>query len=77
MPVRVLDADGVGSTDDVAAGILWAARNGADVINLSLNFDPMVDRCGDVPTVCTAIRKATKAGCAGGRSRGQRPGRQR
>ncbi len=62
MPVRVLDADGVGSTDDVAAGILWAARNGADVINLSLNFDPMVDRCSDVPTVCTAIRKATKAG---------------
>ena len=58
MPVRVLDADGVGSTDDVAAGILWAARNGADVINLSLNFDPAVDSCREVPTVCDAIRRA-------------------
>ena len=62
MPIRVLDAEGVGGTDDVATGILWAARNGAEVINLSLNFDPMVDRCSDVPTVCTAIRKARKAG---------------
>lgn len=62
MGVRVLDADGVGSTDDVAAGILWAARNGADVINLSLNFDPAVTSCPQVPTVCTAIRKATRLG---------------
>jgi serine protease len=58
MPVRVLDDDGVGSTDDVAAGILWAARNGADIINVSLNFDPMVNSCRQVPTVCAAIRKA-------------------
>lgn len=62
MPVRVLDASGVGSTDDVATGILWAARNGADVINLSLNFDPAVNRCNEVPTVCAAIRKATRMG---------------
>jgi len=62
MPVRVLDADGVGSTDDVATGILWAARNGADVINVSLNFDPAVDSCRDVPTVCGSIRQATRLG---------------
>ena len=36
MPVKVLGADGSGSYGDVAAGIVWAADNGADIINLSL-----------------------------------------
>jgi thermitase len=36
MAVRALDGDGSGSTADIAAGIAYAANQGADVINLSL-----------------------------------------
>lgn len=36
MPVRVMDAAGNGWDSDIAEGIIWAADNGADVINLSL-----------------------------------------
>lgn len=43
MPVKVLDGPSVdddcnGSIVDTAAGIIWAADNGADVINMSLQF---------------------------------------
>ena len=62
MPVRVLDREGIGSAENVGAGIRWAARNGADVVNVSLNLDPAVTRCRQVPTICAAIRKATRLG---------------
>ena len=62
MPVRVLDAQGAGNSVDVAAGILWAARHGADVVNVSLQLPTRVRRCKQVRSVCRATRKAKKLG---------------
>ena len=36
LPVKVLDSSNAGSWADIASGIIWAADNGADIINLSL-----------------------------------------
>ncbi|MEJ5914094.1 S8 family serine peptidase [Pseudokineococcus sp. 1T1Z-3] len=36
LPVKALGADGTGSTTAIARGVVWAADNGADVVNLSL-----------------------------------------
>lgn len=60
MPVRVLDAHNMGKASTIAKGIRWAAKHGADVINLSLNFGANVTSCSQIPTVCGAIRKAIR-----------------
>ena len=58
MPVRVLDWNGDGSTDDIVAGIRWATRQGARVMVMSLNF-----ACGvSVPPLEQALKAAWRKG---------------
>ena len=66
LPVRVLDAEGSGTTDQIASGIKYAADKGADVLNLSLGFlsgvDQVVKVLGDLEPVYAAIDYAVGKG---------------
>lgn len=63
MPVRVLDESGSGSSDDVAAGIRYAADHGADVINLSLGELPVVSQIAPLNAeIADAIEHAWSQG---------------
>ena len=61
MPIRVLDRDGAGDTVAISRGLRYAARHGADVINLSLVFDASV-RASQIPDIVRAIRYARSKG---------------
>jgi subtilisin family serine protease len=54
MPVKVLDANGEGSDEDIARGIRWAVDHGARVVNLS--FEGPTEN----PALPAAIRYAVR-----------------
>jgi len=56
LPVKVVDAEGYAGYDDLIDGILWAADNGADIINLSLGGPDSDDSLRD------ALRYANEKG---------------
>ena len=61
MPVRVLDRLGEGDSVGISAGIRFAARKGADVINLSFEFGTQVTR-SEIPDILAALRYARRKG---------------
>ncbi len=61
MPVRVLDTAGEGEASTIAEGVRYAVRQGAQVINLSLEFSSNVT-AADIPELLEALRYARRRG---------------
>jgi serine protease len=61
MPVRVLDRYGEGDSVAISRGIRFAAKNGADIINLSFEFSSDVTE-GQIPDILQALRYASNRG---------------
>jgi serine protease len=61
MPVRILDELGLGDASTISSGIRYAANHGANVINLSLEFDFSVT-AADIPDIIGAIEYAHRRG---------------
>ncbi len=64
LPVRVLNADGGGDTNDVAEGIVWAVDHGANIINMSLGGPVSAEVIADA--VAYAYEKGVTVVCATG-----------
>lgn len=72
LPIRVLGPNGSGSMADVAAGIVYAADNGADIINLSLGS--FVGSQVEKDAVDYAVGKGVTVIASAGNSGGALPG---
>ena len=63
MPVRVLNAQGMGDASVIAQGIRYAVAHHASIINLSLEFVPaQVDSGRQIPQIVSAVADARRHG---------------
>jgi subtilisin family serine protease len=62
MPIRVLDKNGEGTTENVAKGIDYAVAHHADVINLSLGGDAVSSLIGGDDVFTKAVQNALDKG---------------
>jgi serine protease len=61
MSVRVLDTSGEGDAAVIAQGVRFAVNHGAQLINMSLEFDPGVT-ASDIPELISALTYAHRHG---------------
>jgi serine protease len=66
MPVRVLDAEGIGSAPRIARGMRWAVNHGARVLNVSIElYDTITEQAESMtsdPAIRGAVRYAARRG---------------
>jgi subtilisin family serine protease len=60
MPVRALQLGVDSTTEQVAGAVLYAARNGADILNMSLIIKPEAGTCPVDPILGAAIQEAVE-----------------
>ena len=61
MPVRVLNKNGWGDAATISKGVRYAVNHGAQVINLSLEFDPSITS-SQIPDIISALQYAHRHG---------------
>jgi serine protease len=62
IPVKVLNKDGDGDEDSIAAGLRFAADQGAQIINMSFEFGSSTSSASEIPKIATAVRYARRKG---------------
>ena len=68
LPVKIMNSAGTGHTSDLTAGIIWAADQGADVINMSVGGFPYLQQVRDAIDYAWA-KGAVLVGAAGNNRR--------
>ncbi len=62
IPVKVLNRYGDGDEDSIAKGIRYAARQRAQIINLSFEFGTSTNSADQIPLIASAVKYARKKG---------------